>query len=74
MNKIPPIVIAKIEEAKEKQLKKLDLSWNSTNSPLKEIPPKVFDLKHLEVLNLSNNCIEYIPDEILNLQKSIIGT
>ena len=73
MNEIPPIVIAKIEEAQEKQLKELDLSheWilsQGETNPLTTIPSRVFDLHHLEVLNLSNNWIQYIPHEIVNLQ------
>ncbi len=55
------IVQEKIKQAKLLGIKKLDLSSNSTNYRLKEIPIKIFDLKEIEELDLSGNDIEEIP-------------
>ncbi len=66
---IPPRIQAKIEAAKYKHLKELDLSWRSTHYELTEIPLDIFELEHLEILNLRNNKIKEIPEQIFKLKK-----
>lgn len=68
MSYIPLHIQNKIESAKLEKLKELDLSYQATSFKLKEIPPQVFDLTHLEGLNLRDNDIEEIPLEILRLR------
>lgn len=67
MNDIPLQIQAKIKFARDGQLKELDLSYRSTSVKLQEIPSQVFELTHLEVLNLRENEISEIPKEILYL-------
>ncbi len=72
MNNIPEHFLKKIQEAKEKQLKVLDLScdWKtSDDQKLTIIPAKVFGLEQLEVLNLSNNQLTAVPNAIAQLRK-----
>ena len=59
-----PYVLEKIREAKEKQLKELDLNWYYT---LTEIPSEVFELEWLEVLEISKNKLTTIPKPIASL-------
>ncbi len=68
MSDTPAVILAKIKEAKEKQLKELDLSWYSTREQLTQIPSDLFELEHLEKLNLRNNNIKIIPQEISKLK------
>ena len=65
---ISPYIRAKIQEAKDKQLKELDLSWRSTYYELTEIPLEIFELEHLEILKLRNNKIKHIPQQIVQLK------
>ncbi|MEA2176586.1 MAG: hypothetical protein QOD00_4178 [Blastocatellia bacterium] len=71
MSDTPKPILEKIQEAKEKQLKILDLS-NEVVAPNKKkltrIPPEVFDLDQLEVLTLSRNLLTVIPASISKLQ------
>ncbi len=70
MTYIPPKFQAKIKKAKERGLKKLDLSNHfvtDDKDKLKEIPPEVFELEQLESLNLSGNHIATIPQDITKL-------
>ncbi|MEH1872769.1 COR domain-containing protein [Nostoc sp.] len=72
MANTPQRFLKKIREAKEKQLKRLDLSndWNIDNKKkLTEIPAEVFELEWLEVLNLSGNQITTLPEAIAHLQQ-----
>ncbi|OUL30406.1 GTPase [Nostoc sp. T09] len=72
MTTTPQRVRQKIQEAKEKQLKQLDLSSDlrtDNQDTLTEIPTMVFELKWLEVLNLRYNQITTIPEAITHLQK-----
>jgi hypothetical protein len=66
MNKIPEHFLKKIQEAKEKQLKELDLIGDYLS--LASIPAEVFELEQLEVLNLINNHLTAIPDAIAQLR------
>ncbi len=71
VNKIPKHVIRKIKEAKEKQLKELDLSndWRTEDEQkLTQIPAEVFELEQLEVLKLEYNLLTSVPDSIIRLQ------
>lgn len=68
MANIPFNIQAKIESARVEKLKELDLSYSATSFKLREIPPQIFELKDLEVLNLRNNEISVIPRGILNLR------
>jgi internalin A len=65
MANTPQHLLKLIREAKEKQLKKLDLS----NKGLTEIPAEVFELKWLEVLDLSGNQLTTLPEAIAHLQQ-----
>ena len=67
----------KIQEVKEKQLKKLDLSYiNSFESDQfqesTKIPAEVFDLKQIESLSLSGNQLKSVPESLGNLTKLTI--
>ncbi len=71
MGDIPKHVLEKIREAKEKQLKELDLGndWETKDDQkLTKIPPEVFELEQLEVLNLHYNLLTSVPDSITQLQ------
>ena len=77
---IPKYYLHKIQEAKEKQLETLDLSYSTKTEntlvnllgtvfsdrgkPLTKIPEEVFELKHIKVLNLSGNSIDKLPESI----------
>jgi internalin A len=72
MANTPQPYLEKIREAKQKQLKELDLSndWNIDNKrKLTEIPAEVFELEWLEVLNLSGNQLTTLPEAIARLQQ-----
>jgi internalin A len=72
MNQTPQRFLEKIREAKEKQLKELDLSNDlRTNDKerLTDIPTEVFGLEWLEVLNLSGNKLTTLPETITRLQQ-----
>nr|WP_322684603.1 COR domain-containing protein [Nostoc sp. DedQUE07]MDZ8130545.1 COR domain-containing protein [Nostoc sp. DedQUE07] len=72
MENTPQRYLEKIREAKEKQLKELDLSndWHTDNKEkLTEIPAEVFQLEWLEVLNLSGNQLRTLPEAIARLQQ-----
>ncbi len=70
MSEAPEHILEKIRQAKVNKLTKLDLSssYNTQKSDkLSSIPPEVFQLEHLEELNLSGNQLQVIPDSIANL-------
>lgn len=70
MMKTPERILTKIREAQLKKLTKLDLSAGygaGESKKLSAIPPEVFELEHLEELDLTNNNIKNIPDSITNL-------
>ncbi|MGF1938707.1 MAG: COR domain-containing protein [Nostoc sp. ChiQUE02] len=70
MEDTPQRFLKKIREAKEKQLKRLDLSTDRfTDEKLTEIPVEVFELEWLEVLNLSRNKLTTLPESISSLQQ-----
>lgn len=60
----------KIKEAGEKQLKELDLrgAYPNKDTQLAQIPGEVFELEHLEVLDLSDNKFTTVPEAIAELQ------
>jgi len=67
MKKIPEHFLEKIQKAKKKKLEELDLSyeWGTPrDQKLTHIPAEVFELEHLEVLNLNENRLTAIPDTI----------
>ena len=63
MSRTPQWVLDRIQEAKEKQSKRLEL-WGG----LTEIPPEVFELEWLEELDLRRNKITVVPPEIQALK------
>jgi len=63
--KTPPEILKKIEACREKKAKVLDLSDLDIKLPI--IPPEVFELTHIEELNLRNNAIQIIPEKIKQL-------
>ncbi|KAM3100580.1 COR domain-containing protein [Phormidesmis sp. 146-35] len=69
----PHSILEKIQEAKDEQLKELNLAgvWNDESQKLSQIPVEVFELKQLEVLNLSGHKITVIPDAITHLENLI---
>ncbi|QLE51405.1 GTPase [Nostoc sp. C057] len=72
MANTPQRFLEKIREAKEKQLKELDLSndWRTDDKEkLIEIPAEVFELEWLEVLDLSDNKLTTLPEAITRLQQ-----
>ncbi|MEH2276118.1 MAG: leucine-rich repeat domain-containing protein [Nostoc sp.] len=72
MARTPQRFLEKIREAKEKQLKQLDLSnyFDTDNKKkLTKIPANVFELEWLEVLNLSGNQLTALPEAIARLQQ-----
>ena len=52
MSDISSRILDSIAEARDKKLKKLDLSLYYTSRYLKSIPALIFDLEHLEELSL----------------------
>lgn len=69
MSKTPEHILKRIREAKEMNLKRLDLSNDyAGESGLSSIPPEVFELEQLEELALQYHRIESIPDSIANLR------
>jgi len=72
MANTPQHFLEKIRKAKEKKLKKLDLSNNlhtEDKEKLTEIPAEVFELEWLKVLNLSYNQLTTLPEAIAHLQQ-----
>ncbi|MBD2778670.1 COR domain-containing protein [Iningainema tapete] len=71
MTNTPRWVIEKIREVKEKQLKKLDLTWYYFTGDIKlnKIPPEIFELKWLEELDLSGNNITELPNLLSKFPK-----
>ena len=65
----PQWALARIREAKEKNLETLDLSkdYSSNSEPLTYIPSTVFKLVHLSKLNLSDNQLSAVPEMITRL-------
>ncbi len=63
-------LLERIQEAKEKQFKILYLGGSGVpdNQRLTHIPDEVFELKQLQVLNLSYNYLTAVPDTIARLQ------
>ena len=71
MTRTPEWARNEIQEAKEKQLPVLDLSWerhSDNRAPLARIPDEVFDLEHLRELRLNRNQLTAIPETIGQLQ------
>ena len=60
----------KIQEAEEKQRTTLDLRWTGSrhNEPLKQIPDEVFEMEHLEGLDLRFNRLTAVPEAIGRLR------
>ena len=69
MAQTPEWAMGRIREAKEKRLAELDLSgtWRGSEK-LAQIPDEVFELEHLEELNLSDNQITAVPAAIGRLR------
>jgi internalin A len=70
MTNTPTWALEKIQEAKQKQLKELDLSSNwdmPDRQKLTSVPAEVFELEHLRTLNLSGNYLIEVPKSILKL-------
>lgn len=70
MSDVPRWASDTIREARERQLKWLDLSgWVvSANNKLTDIPAGVFALEQLEILDLSGNALFTVPDKIVRLK------
>jgi internalin A len=70
MAKTPEYFLKKIREAREKGLKRLDLSYDvrEERERLTQIPDEVFGLENLEELILRNNTLTSIPESISTLQ------
>src|SRR5437899_1467984 len=67
----PKDIKKKIREAERNNLKELDLSvefGGDSSKRLTSIPPEIFELDHLETLNLMGHAITSIPDSITQLQ------
>ena len=62
-NYISPDVKERIQEAKDKKLKKLDLRCKK----LTEVPGDVWELEQLEVLDLCRNKLTNLPESITKL-------
>ncbi|MEH1888766.1 MAG: COR domain-containing protein [Nostoc sp.] len=72
MTRTPQRFLEKIREAKEKQLKKLDLSCDlphGNKEKLTEIPAEIFELEWLEVLKLSGHQLTTLPEDMICLQQ-----
>ena len=67
---IPERFLQRIKEAKEQQIEELNLSnyyLTKENQKLTHIPDEVFELTHLQKLNLNYNNIQDIPSQISRL-------
>ncbi len=74
MNNLPRHIRERIEEAKIRQLRELDLSWEwgmPETYRLEEVPAEVFEFEQLEVLNLSTNLFHDIPNSIARLRNLV---
>lgn len=70
MSETPSYILDKIKKAKEKNLKKLDLSLDlreRDKKGLTEMPAEVLDLLHLEELSLSGHKLISLPESISKL-------
>ncbi len=69
MSKTPQWALERIKDAKDRGLKKLNLSGlRKKDEKLTEIPAEVFELEQLEVLYLNSNRLTSLPDLITRLQ------
>ncbi len=71
MSKFWAHILDKIQEAKEQQLKKLDLSSSSVTSEgnkLISFPKELLKLDHLEELDLTDNSLTYVPTAVSKLR------
>ncbi len=70
MSKTPKWALERIEKAKRRRLKKLDLGGRGRlgEERLTQIPAEVFELEQLEVLDLNNNGLTSVSDSITRLQ------
>ena len=64
MSQTPKHILDKIQEAKEKQSKRLSLY----REQLSKIPSEVFELDNLEELDLRYNQLTFVPSEIQALK------
>lgn len=64
MVEIPDYILDRINEAKEKHLPQLSLRY----AELVAIPEMVFNLSRLEVLDLSGNSLQKVPDSVSKLK------
>jgi Leucine-rich repeat (LRR) protein len=67
----PSYFSRRIQQAKQQQLKELDLSndWETRETAkLNKIPDEVFELEQLEKLNLARNSLKQIPHSIARLR------
>jgi len=69
MRDFPSWAKLEIERVENDQSKTIDLSGLSHKEKLTYIPSRVFDLKHLEVLNLKNNLLTELPSQIVELKE-----
>jgi internalin A len=60
-------ILKLIQEAKDKGLKALDLSYGITQIKLSQLSPELFELKHLEHLDLRGQEITILPDGLAHL-------
>lgn len=64
MQKTPEDLLEKIENARKYQRKTLELKSRKNPEKFTHIPPELFELDQLEVLDLSGNALSLIPEEI----------
>ncbi|MCB0167963.1 MAG: leucine-rich repeat domain-containing protein [Anaerolineae bacterium] len=68
MSQTHPHILRRIQEAKDKKLETLDLSYRTTGIKLSQVPPELCELNQLKQLDLRGQAVAVLPEAMLSLQ------